>query len=326
MNYIDFFGGEPLLGFDFIRDVVDWFHTRTWNKKHVFFISTNGTVLTDEIKDWLYKNRITVQVGLSLDGTKTAHDMCRSDSYDLVMKNLPFFRNYWPHQPAKMTICPDTIPYLARGVIELEEMGMLFTANMTFENHWGDDNKKAKLLETYSNQLTQLVDYYYAHPHLFPVGPLLTAIPEYLGIPLYDENNTKEIKRFCGAGHEMVTIDVDGTHYPCHRFIPWVTKKEPPGENVNCQNSWKPDKCAQCKLIHSCPTCAGYNWEINSDTGHRTTFHCESFKMEVLASCTLEWKRLRKKLDDPGKMKDDEFYRSMTRLDAIGEFIETQAK
>jgi len=181
----DFFGGEPLLGFDFIREVVDWFHTQTWNKKHIFFISTNGTILTDEIHDWLFKNRGCVQVGLSLDGCKTAHDLCRSNSYDRVMENLPFFRKYWPHQPVKMTVCSDTIPYLAESVIQMEEMGIFFTANLAFENHWVDEENKKKLLDMYEEQLSILVDYYEKHPHFYPVSPILTAVPDYLGVPSY---------------------------------------------------------------------------------------------------------------------------------------------
>ena len=319
---IDYFGGEPLIAFDLIRDVVDWFHTLTWNRKHVFFISTNGTILNDEMRDWLYKNKNCVQVGFSIDGTKISHDLCRSGSYDLLVKNLPFFRKYWSHQPAKMTVCSDTIPYLADGVIELEEMGMLFTTNMAFENHWGDEENKSTLREMYEHQLSRLVDYYVEHPLLYPVSPILTAIPEYLVIPSFEEMNTKEIKRFCGAGHEMAAIDVDGTRYPCHRFMPWITKKPAPKENVNCQNAWKPESCANCKLIPSCPTCAGYNWEINGDTGHRTTFHCESYKLEVMASCLLEWKRLRRKLKNISSLSDKELVQAKSRLAAIEEFIE----
>ncbi len=317
----DFFGGEPLLGFDFIREVVDWFHTRSWNKKHIFFISTNGTILTDEIRDWLVKNRGCIQVGLSLDGCKTAHDLCRSNSYDRVMENLPFFRKYWHHQPVKMTVCADTIPYLAESVIQMEEMGIFFTANLAFENHWGNEKKKAKLIETYEDQLSLLVDYYEELPHLFPVSPMLTAIPEYLGVPSYGEIDPQKIKRFCGAGHEMVTIDVYGTRYPCHRFIPWVTQRELPKENANCQEAWKPDKCNECKLIHSCPTCAGYNWEINGDTGYRTTFHCDSFKLEVKASCLLEWKRLHIKLKDNPLKPSNDLKQYKIRLKAISEFL-----
>jgi uncharacterized protein len=319
---IDFFGGEPLLAFDFIREVVDWFHTCSWNKKHHFLIGTNGTILNEDIKDWLYKNRRCVTVGLSLDGTKTAHDICRSNSYDSVYKNLPFFKKYWYHQPAKMTICTDTIPYTCDSVIELEEMDLLFTANLAFENAWGDEQNKSSLLEIYEDQLSRLVDFYSERTDLYPVGPLLTSVPDYLGIPGINEMKKKEIKRYCGAGHEMLVIDTDGSIYPCHRFIPWITGKPAPKEKVNCQTVWNPVKCAECKLIHSCPTCAGFNWEINGDTGIRTTFHCESFKLEVMASCMIEWKRMQKKLDDVNTMTIEEKIQIKRYLDAVSELLE----
>jgi radical SAM protein with 4Fe4S-binding SPASM domain len=319
---IDFFGGEPFIAFDFIRDVVDWFHSQTWDKEHVFQIGTNGTILNEEIKEWLYKNRRCVKVGFSIDGTKIAHNLCRSNSYDLLIKNIPFYKKYWPNQPAKMTICAETIPYVADGVIELEEMDLLFTANMAFEDHWGDEVNKEKLLDIYEEQLTRLVDYYNQHSHLYPVSPLLTSIPEYLGIPNYSEMSSKEIKRFCGAGHEMVVVDIDGSTYPCHRFIPWITKKTSPGENANCQKAWKPEKCAQCKLIHSCPTCAGYNWEVNNDTGMRTDYHCESFKREVMASCLIEWNRLQRKLKSSNILDNDEKKIIKRKLDAMKELID----
>ena len=118
---IQFFGGEPLLAFPLIKKIVDWFHTKTWKKKHVFFIPTNGTILTDEMKKWLECNRNDVKLGFSLDGNKTAHNLGRDNSYDRVMKNLPFFKENWPEQILKMTIYEETIPYIADSVIELEE-------------------------------------------------------------------------------------------------------------------------------------------------------------------------------------------------------------
>ncbi|MGD2093049.1 MAG: radical SAM protein [Candidatus Aminicenantes bacterium] len=324
MLEIHFFGGEPLLGFPFIRDVVDWFHYQSFEKKHRFLIGTNGTILNEEIKKWLYRNRRCVNVGLSIDGTKIAHDLSRSNSYDAVKKNLPFFRKYWSKQPAKMTICADTIPYVADSVIEMEEMGLNFTANVAFEDQWGDESKKAKLLEIYENQLFRLINYYDEHPHLYPVTPMLTAVPEYLGITSFSEKKEKKnkITRYCGAGHEMVVIDVDGNRYPCHRFIPWITNKKAPSGDVNCQTAWKPDKCAQCKLILSCPTCAGFNWETNGDTGTRTTYHCEAFKLEVMASCLLEWKRLRQQKENIDNLEKKDKIRMERRLSAIWELIE----
>ena len=319
---IHFFGGEPFLAFPFIHDVVDWFHSQSFEKKHRFLIGTNGTILNEEIKEWLYKNRKCVHIGLSLDGTKTAHDLSRSNSYDAVHKNLPFFRKYWPQQPAKMTVCADTIPYVADSIIEMEEMGLNFTANIAFENHWGDESKKAKLLEIYEDQLFRLINYYVERPHLYPVTPMLTAIPEYLGISSLNEMRTDKITRFCGAGHEMVVIDVDGKRYPCHRFLPWITNRNVPKGDINCQTAWKPETCAQCKLVHSCPTCAGFNWEINGDTGIRTTYHCEAFKLEVMASCILEWKRMRRQMENIDSLPNEDKTRMERRLSAIWELIE----
>lgn len=83
----DFFGGEPMLAFDLIRELVDWFHTQKWEKGHLFFIGTNGTILTDEMKSWLVKHKNCVICGISLDGNKIAHDLNRSNSYDRVKKN-----------------------------------------------------------------------------------------------------------------------------------------------------------------------------------------------------------------------------------------------
>jgi uncharacterized protein len=139
---IDFFGGEPLLAFSLIRQVVEWVISQEWPKAYHFSIGTNGTLLTNEIKNWLYNNRNYLSVSLSIDGCKKAHDLTRDNSYDLIYPHISFFKDTWPDQAAKMTICAETIPYVAESVIELEEMGLMFTANIAFEDFWGGPEKK----------------------------------------------------------------------------------------------------------------------------------------------------------------------------------------
>lgn len=320
---IEFFGGEPLIGFNFIREIVDWFHTHEWGKKHIFFIGTNGTILTSEIKNWLLENKSCINVAVSIDGKKEAHDISRDKSYDMVLRNIPFFIENWPHQPAKMTVCAETIPYVADGVIELEEMGINFTANIGFEDFWGDRKEKKRLLAIYEEQLSRLVDFYAKRTDLYPIKPMLGPIPDSLGIPKleYHKDDNSDV-RFCGAGHEMVVVDIDGKTYPCHRFLPWVSGRSVTKTPLNCQKAWKPVECAQCKLIDSCPTCAGYNLEVNGDTGIRTTFHCEAYKAEVLSSATLEAMRLRNRLSEIHELPQQEKRKIKTRLEAILELIE----
>jgi sulfatase maturation enzyme AslB (radical SAM superfamily) len=319
---IEFFGGEPFIAFSLIKDIVEWMKSRTWKKFYKFLIGTNGTILTDHIKNWLLENKDYIIVTFSIDGNKTAHDISRDNSYDALYSNIPFFKKNWPDQPAKMTICKETIPYMADGIIELEEMGLYFTANTVFENIWGNKIEKKQLLETYNTQLERLVEYYSKRSDLYPVYPILCAFPDYLGNPGLFEKEGNEIKRYCGASHEMVVVDVDGEKYPCHRFLPWITGRPAPKYQVNCQTTWKPDKCSGCKLILSCPTCAGFNWEVNHDTGYRTTFHCEAYKLEVLASAKLEALKTENiDIDDLKKINPDEAQLMRNRMKALLDLI-----
>lgn len=285
---IDIFGGEPLLAFLFIKELFDWMNNQTWPKDFHFSICTNGTLLNDDIKAWALKNKSRLTFTFSINGNKTAHDLSRDYSYDRLLPHIPFFMEHWPRQPAKMTICAENLQYVADSIIALEEMGLFFTANVAFENFWGDPQEQ-KLLDLYNDQLMQLVDYYSGHPELYPVYRILDSVPLLLGDPEKngDSNKQPDCIRFCGAGHEMVAIDTDGKTYPCHRFLPWVSGRPGPEIPANTQPQWKNEECLNCKVLHSCPTCAGYNWELNDDTAIRTTFHCKAIKLEILASAKL---------------------------------------
>jgi len=275
--------------------------------------------LTDEMKSWLVANKQCVYMGISLDGNKTAHDLNRSNSYDRVRENLPFFMEHWPDQPVKMTISAETIPHVADSIIDLEELGVLFSANVVFENIWGTPEQKAELLETYRQQLERLVEYYLCHPDLVP-ATLLNRRVEMINV---GRPAGEECIRWCGAGHEMMVIGVDGGRYPCHRFMPWVTAREVPTGPVNHQASWRPEMCTNCRLVALCPTCAGYNWQENGDSGLRSTYHCEAFKLEVLASARLQALRLlQRQPEELVNLSSDELYQTKLRLDAILDFAE----
>ena len=74
---LDFFGGEPLMNFDVVKETVAY--ARSLEKKHGkvfrFTMTTNGVLLTDEIADFL--NREMTNVVLSLDGRPEVNDAMR---------------------------------------------------------------------------------------------------------------------------------------------------------------------------------------------------------------------------------------------------------
>ncbi|MGD2090277.1 MAG: radical SAM protein [Candidatus Aminicenantes bacterium] len=95
--YISFYGGEPLLRFDLIRETVEYVKTKYQNKKYSFNLTTNGTLINKEILDFLIENDFSIMV--SLDGPEHINDRYRrfkngKGSFKRILKNLEFIREY----------------------------------------------------------------------------------------------------------------------------------------------------------------------------------------------------------------------------------------
>ena len=76
---VDFFGGEPLMNFDMIKDLVAYARQRgkQTGKNFRFTLTTNGVLINDDVID--FANREMSNVVLSLDGRKEIHDRYRVD-------------------------------------------------------------------------------------------------------------------------------------------------------------------------------------------------------------------------------------------------------
>lgn len=90
--YIGFYGGEPLLEFDFVKQCIEYAEKKADCKKIKFTMTTNASLLTDVIVEFLYKHDI--QLTISLDGPKEIHDTHRKfasnngGSFDTVINNI----------------------------------------------------------------------------------------------------------------------------------------------------------------------------------------------------------------------------------------------
>ena len=90
---IDLFGGEPLVNFGVVKEIIQYARKREGeaNKNIKLTLTTNGTLLNDEIIEFLNENR--VMVVLSLDGGKEMHDAMRpfpnqTGSYDAAVRGF----------------------------------------------------------------------------------------------------------------------------------------------------------------------------------------------------------------------------------------------
>lgn len=86
---ISFYGGEPFLKFDIIKTVVNYCKQKNYNVS--FFATTNGTILNDDMVNFVIDNNINL--AFSLDGNKENHDRNRvsinnKPTFDVVLNNI----------------------------------------------------------------------------------------------------------------------------------------------------------------------------------------------------------------------------------------------
>lgn len=94
---IVFYGGEPLLNFKLIRDIVNYCEEIFQSKRVIYYITTNGSLLNDEIINFLAKNKFNLSI--SLDGPPEIQNMHRrflsngGDTFDKVYGNVQRIRS-----------------------------------------------------------------------------------------------------------------------------------------------------------------------------------------------------------------------------------------
>ena len=276
---LSFMGGEPLLAFDSIKNIAEWWWQQQWTLPSVLFASTNGTLLNDDMKLWLTTHKDRFCLGLSFDGNETMQNMNRSDSAARV--DLDFFRDTWPDQPPKFTISPQSVSDLANGVIYLHERGFnKISANLAYGVAWSN-----KSIATYAQQLRKLADYYVEHPQQIRCSLLNLELTK--AMTYNDDEHTK----YCGCGEGTVLIDTDGKRYPCQMFAPITMEPEKSHEVLqkdfsDIQN-FIVEKCRHCVLRNCCSRCYGINFLEHGNMNKQSDYLCRTFKIQFLTNCYL---------------------------------------
>lgn len=303
---IDFMGGEPMIAFDLIKQVVEYVENQKWPKRYHFSMSTNGTLFNKKNMSWFIEHKHIFTPMLSFDGTKFIHDKNRSNSYDQIMENIDFFRNHWPQQSLHMTVDSYALPYLADGVFSILALGFPIDINLVFEDVWGRGVIKKRNMLIFEYELARLVDFYSEYPTLEP--PLLVNLPLQNCLEPDRDPHTS----WCGAGEEMVAIDFKGVRYPCHRFT-GLSADKPMTLEEFCDpevNQKVSHPCDTCQMIAACPTCQAYNWEANGSITNRVVHKCELLKLQMIATAAIQVNRINLLFAHriPEEIKDEDLF------------------
>lgn len=220
---ISFFGGEPLMNFNVIKQSVYYSieQCKKYNKEISFDLTTNGTLLSGEIMDFIIKHNINIV--LSMDGEKGEQDYLRplrdnKSSYDTIAKKLVMY------QKSKNSLyCRSTITRKNKDILKNIntfknlKLTSLFTVPVE-----SDDKELALTIEDYEKIKNDYTEWTKTVIKKIQNTSIINLKYEIYLKFLYDGvmklyHGSKRIHN-CGAGRNMVCINPDGEVFLCHRF------------------------------------------------------------------------------------------------------------
>jgi uncharacterized protein len=293
---VNFNGGEPLLEFPLLKIMVEEFQRNGINK---FSISTNFTLASDEILDFLVANNFSIQ--LSIDGEKSTHDAFRRDyegtgSFDKVFSNITLLKKKYPdYKPVlySMVFTPVSVSNLYDNIKYLIDNGM-YEIISSFNAH---DNWDAQSIDIYRQQIEKIGSLY---RQMYDQGQpvfikLLTSQIEWLlsGIGKAD----------CGACKDIIGIIQNGDVLACGAFLNSLSYDEYKIGSIytefdvkNIEKFFSMDavdtsKCSGCVLLPRCHNkCFALNLETSGNIHIIPASMCAINKFSILeADKTLEY-------------------------------------
>lgn len=125
---IEFLGGEPMLAWDIIRSVYEYLEAKEEISVPSYVITTNGTILNEEMADYLSKNP-KLRFAASLDGHSYANQLrvfkeSRKNTYDKVLENIRMLQAYGVEASIHMVTHPYNVAMIADSIDILYEEGI----------------------------------------------------------------------------------------------------------------------------------------------------------------------------------------------------------
>ncbi len=218
---LDFFGGEPLMNFDTVKQIVEYARSREkeCGKRFRFTITTNGLLLDDDKIDFI--NKEMSNVVLSIDGRKETNDNVRirvdgSGCYDSI---LPKFKKLVEQRGDKeyyvrgtftkynIDFCEDVFSLYNEGFDQISVEPVVCGS----ENPYALTEKElSEIFKEYERLAERILENE-------EKGEKFNFFHFMLDL----DQGPCAIKRLrgCGCGNEYVAVTPDGDIFPCHQFV-----------------------------------------------------------------------------------------------------------
>lgn len=298
---VDFFGGEPLMNWDVVKQLVAYARTQEpiHHKKFRFTLTTNGVLIDDDVID--FANKEMSNVVLSLDGRKEIHDRLRVDyagkgSYDRI---VPKFQKLVEARSGKNYYMRGTFTHantdFTNDILHMADLG--FT-ELSMEPVVCAPGDAAALTQ---EDLPVLFEQYE-----LLAKEMIRRKKEGRGFTFYHymldlTGGPCIYKRIsgCGSGTEYMAVTPWGELYPCHQFVGdehyslgniWdgVTNTALRDE-FKCCNAYARPECSDCwAKLYCSGGCAANAYHATGSIRGVYDYGCELFKKRI--ECALMMK------------------------------------
>ena len=272
--WVQFFGGEPLIGFATIKEAVrasERYCIAHQAQMPVFTISTNGTLIDKEVIEFFKVYNFSVTI--SLDGPQHINDKQRQfpsgiGTYEIIKKKIDLLRSAGIEISIEAVFtdnhsnCSETIESTYEFLVKLGAQDIILTPAIGGSpDECLDKYFLANLEQNYTASTERIMDSWLTD------SPIRT--PYWVDI-LDTLISRKGKTHFCGAGYKGITVDCSGKIFPCYNLISDslymgnVYDKEFPGEDFKrvtammrrtSKDSFT--KCAKCWAKKLCSPCYG---------------------------------------------------------------------
>lgn len=218
---VDFFGGEPLMNFDVVKQLVEYARSieKEKGKNFRFTLTTNGILIDDDVIEWA--NRECSNVVLSLDGRKEIHDRYRVDyagngSWDRI---VPKFQKLVEARNGQNYYMRGTFthsnPDFLKDVQQMLDLGFRELSMEPVVCAPGEPSAlTADDLDIVMQQYEDLAQLMLEHDRKKDPFTFYHYMIDLTGGPcIY-----KRISG-CGSGTEYMAVTPWGDLYPCHQFV-----------------------------------------------------------------------------------------------------------
>ncbi len=298
---VDFFGGEPLMNWETVKELVAYGRSLEGphNKKFRFTLTTNGVLLNDEIME--FANREMDNIVLSLDGRREVHDRMRpfrggQGSYDLV---VPKFLEAARKRGQMRYYVRGTYTHhnldFSRDVLHLADLGFQQISVEPVVARPEDDYAITEAdLPVLKAEYDKLA------------AEMIRRKKEGRGFNFFHfmidlSGGPCVAKRLsgCGSGTEYLAVTPWGDLYPCHQFVGEEgflmgnveegILREDLRDEFKCCNVYAKDKCRKCFAKFYCSGgCAANSYHFHNTINSVYEVGCELQKKRVECAILLK--------------------------------------